>query len=258
MLNRVIGSLKVIVLLTVLYIFWYLAFPITFGYSASYKNINFHSQNKFDTELLVKILTNASKKLDKYYGERNGVEIDIYDFQSSQFYALANPMALSSFGGNPVIDDNIFLYHADVDNNFAYANRAEFNQVNLENVLVHEIVHSYQKHDYGMFQMFSLPLWVVEGHADYIRGESSLSYQNGLNLLKNNKLGTSPQEWYFISYALVKHAIEEMGATPESLYNGKLTREEIYRSFLKMVGVNRISSRSKGLKTVGHARASLF
>ena len=197
--------------------------------------------------MAIKILASASQKLESHYGERNEVEINIYDFQSSKFYGLANPMALSSFGGNPVIDDKIFLYHADVNNNLAYANRAESNEVNLRNVLIHEIVHSYQKHDYGMLKMFSLPLWVVEGHADYIRGESSLDYQTGLNLLSSNKLGSSPAEWYFLSYALVKHAIDEMGATPESLYNETLKKEDVHHSFLSVVNSNRITHMSLSL-----------
>jgi predicted Zn-dependent protease with MMP-like domain len=231
---------KSIVLLVLLYMIWYLTFPILFEHTASYKNIHFHSQNKFNTKMAIKILASASQKLESHYGERNEIEINIYDFQSSKLYALANPMALSSFGGNPVIDDKIFLYNADVNNNLAYANRAVSNKVNLRNVLIHEIVHSYQKHDYGMLKMFSLPLWVVEGHADYIRGESSLDNQTGLNLLAEDQLGESPAEWYFLSYALVKHAIDDMHATPESLYNGTLKREDVHHSFLSVVNSNRI------------------
>jgi hypothetical protein len=78
-------------------------------------------------------------------------------------------------------------------------------------------------------------LRVVEGYADYIRRESSLDYQTGLNLLNSNKLGSSPAEWYFLNYALVKHAINEMGATPESLYNETLKKEDVHRSFLSVI-----------------------
>jgi hypothetical protein len=63
-----------------------------------------------------------------------------------------------------------------------------------------------------------MPTWKKEGYAEYVAGESTLSYETGVKMWKDNpKDGTGYQ--YFKYHMLVKYLLEQEKISVDDLFN---------------------------------------
>ena len=63
-----------------------------------------------------------------------------------------------------------------------------------------------------------MPTWKKEGYAEYVAGGSTLSYETGVKMWKDNpKDGTGYQ--YFKYYMLVKYLLEQEKISVDDLFN---------------------------------------
>jgi hypothetical protein len=88
----------------------------------------------------------------------------------------------------------------------------------LSGVIAHEITHLLIKKKFGYWRNLTMPAWKKEGYAEYIAGGSTLPYETGVKMWKENpKDGTG--YLYFKYFMLVKYLIEHEKLSVEDVFN---------------------------------------
>lgn len=204
-----------------------LLFLRLFFHTVVFDGVRYHSLKKIDENNIYSVVQKVTNLLKQASIDLEDEKIHIYDFQSSILYFLFNPFAPLAFGCYSVFTNNIFIYHGDFSNGMAKAPRKKNNSQSLEGLIAHEIVHLYQAKTYGCINFYLAPVWVIEGYATYVSKTSSLGEKKGLEFIESKRKYENIVEWYFYSYALIKHALESLELDVSELHQGKYSIKTI-------------------------------
>ena len=212
-----------------------LCFPqVLFAHVVSYRNFTIYSREPLDQKVYA--------ILDKVESRFTASQINSQDIKPRVFltnsFGLYSSLSLflgsNSFGKGfaTLPTDNVFINKSDLANDLVFRNAPSNRERSLSGVIAHEITHLLIRKRFGFWRNLTMPTWKKEGYAEYVAGGSTLSYETGVKLWKQNpKDGTGYQ--YFKYYMLVKYLIEHDKLTVNELFEREIDLPQLEEKVLK-------------------------
>ncbi len=198
-----------------------LSFPqVLFAHETSYKTFKVYSREPLDGSLYA-VLDKVEVRLAASGINTGEVKPTIFLTNSHGLYAVMSLyIGGNSFGKGYAIlpTDNIFINKADLAKDLVYRNADANNTRTLSGVIAHETTHLLIRKKYGYWKNLSSPVWKREGFCEYVAGGSTLTYETGVKMWKENpRDGTGYQ--YFKYYMLVRYLLENEKLSVDELFN---------------------------------------
>jgi len=197
-----------------------LSFPqALFAHEVGYKNFQVYSREPL-TPQLHEVLDKAEAKLTASQINDPQLKTKVFLTNSTRFYAfLSMYVGGNSFGkGYPLLPtSNVFINKASVEQDLVFRDAPENNARSLSGVIAHETAHLLVRKKLGYWGNFMLPNWKKEGYAEYVAGGSTLSYEAGVKLWKQNPRDSTGYQ-YFKYYQLVKYLLDHDKLTLDELF----------------------------------------
>ena len=198
-----------------------LSFPqLLFAHEVSYKNFTIYSQTPLDQNVYA-VMDKVEARLATSPLKNDEVKPKILLVNSFRLYqGLSLYIRANSFGKGYAMlpTSNVFINKSDLAKDLVYRNAPANNERSLSGVIAHETTHLLIRKRYGYLRNLTMPTWKKEGYAEYIAGGSTLSYETGVKMWKENpKDGTGYQ--YFKYYMLVKYLLEQEKISVDDLFN---------------------------------------
>lgn len=123
-------------------------------------------------------------------------------------FALFAREHFRAFGIRSPLRGHIFITKADPERDVVVRFGGDRNERRLSGVIAHEAVHSMLERAPGGRD---LPRWKEEGYAEYVAGESTFDYTEGVRLLAQGR-SVDSQAFRYLKYRLlVEYLLEEKG-----------------------------------------------
>ena len=201
--------------------FLMLIFPqVLFAHEMSYRNVSVYSREPLDQNIHA-VLDKAEARLATSEINTQEVKPKIFLTGGFKLYSfLSLYIGGNSFGkGYPLLPtNNIFLNKTDVARDLVLRRAPANSERSLSGVIAHETTHLLIRKRYGYWRNFAMPAWKKEGYAEYVAGGSTLAYETGVKMWKENPQdGTGYQ--YFKYYLLVKYLLEHDKLSVDDLFN---------------------------------------
>lgn len=197
-----------------------------FAHDVAYKNFKVYSREPLD-ENIYKVLDDAEARLSKssiYDGE---ISRRVFLTNGFRMYAFLSSKAFRSFANSVPGIDNIYINKSDAANDLVFLNRPEHNRRSLSGVIAHEVTHLFIKKRVGFARdVLSLPTWKNEGYCEYIAGDSTITYEEGVKLWKENPNGDSKYR-YFKYHLMVKYLLETEKLTIDNVFNRDFDEKDL-------------------------------
>jgi hypothetical protein len=212
--------------------FFAICFPqYLFAHEVAHKNFKVYSREPLD-ENIYKVLDEAETRLSKssiYDGE---ISRRIFLTNSHGFYTFLSNKAFRSFANSVPVIDNILINRSDTANDLVYLNRPEHNKRSLSGVIAHEVTHLFIRKKLGNLSGFRLPTWKNEGYCDYIAGDTTITFEEGVKRWKENPNNDSKYR-YFKYTQMVKYLLETEKLTIEEVFAGTFDEKELEAKVFK-------------------------
>lgn len=219
--SRAYKILKYLFIVIAAAYFLLLIFPQPlFAHEVSYKNFKVYSREPLDDSVYA--------VLDKVEARLATSEINTPEVKPRVF--LVNGFRLYSFlslyvGGNsfgkgyPLLPtENVFVNKSDAARDLVFRNASTNSERSLSGVIAHEVTHFLVRKRFGYWRNLTMPAWKKEGYAEYVAGGSTLPYETGVALWKQNPAdGTGYQ--YFKYYMLVKYLLEHDRLSVDQMFD---------------------------------------
>jgi len=210
----------VLLLLTAAFVLL-LSFPqLLFAHQATYKNFRVYSREPLDQSINA-VLDKAEARLAMSPINDDTVKPKVFLTNSYGFYrGLSLNIGWNSFGKGYALlpTSNVFINKSDAARDTVFRDAPTNNARSLSGVIAHEVTHLLIRKRYGYWRNVIMPAWKKEGYAEYVAGGSTLSYEEGVKMWKNNpKDGTGYQ--YFKYHMLVKYLLEQEKISVDDLFN---------------------------------------
>jgi hypothetical protein len=201
-----------------------LSFPqVLFAHELSYKTFTVFSREPVNKEIY-SVLDQAETKLSASPLNTSDVRPKILLTGSQGFYsALSLNLGGNSFGKGFALlpTNNVFINKADVSRDLVFRNAPAHNQRSLSGVIAHEVTHLMIRKKVGYWRNITLPVWKREGYCEYVAGGTTLPYEVGVRMWKENPQdGTGYQ--YFKYYLMVKYLLETEKLSVDDLFNKEI------------------------------------
>lgn len=198
-----------------------LSFPqLLFAHEVSYNGFKIYSQQPIDPSVTA-VLDKVQAKLGSSPLKNDEVKPRVFLINNFRVYSMLSLyLGGNSFGkGYPMLPtDNIFMNKSDVSKDLVFRNAPANSERSLSGVIAHETTHLLIRKRYGYLRNLTMPTWKKEGYAEYVAGGSTLSYETGVKMWKDNpKDGTGYQ--YFKYYMLVRYLLEQEKISVDDLFN---------------------------------------
>ena len=198
-----------------------LSFPqVLFAHEISYRNLEVYSREPLDQNIYA-VLDKVESRLATSEINNQEIRPKIFITNSHGFYAFISlSLGGNSFGkGFPVLPtNNIFINKSDLAKDLVFRRAVANNERSLSGVIAHETTHLLVRKKFGYWRNLTMPVWKKEGYAEYVAGGSTLPFETGVKMWKENpKDGTGYQ--YFKYYMLVKYLLEHDNLSVEDLFN---------------------------------------
>ena len=218
--NYVFGALFAAYFLTI-------AFPqYLFANDISHDKFKVYSRQPLD-ENINKVLNAAEARLVKsaIYDESEARKIFLAD--SYGFYAFLSNVSFRSFANTVPLLDNILVNRSDPERDLVFTNRAVRNQRSLSGVIAHEVTHHFIRKKFGVTRtLVSIPKWKNEGYCEYIAGDTSITFEDGVKLWKENPNDDSKYA-FFKYHQMVKYLLDEEKISVEDLFDRDFDLQEL-------------------------------
>ncbi|MGI9036298.1 MAG: hypothetical protein ACR2GD_09700 [Pyrinomonadaceae bacterium] len=208
-----------------------------FAHEVSYKNFNVYARQPLD-ENVYRVLDAAEARLLKspIYDKRQTEKIFISD--SFSFYNLLSPTSRKSFANTLPGIGNIRINQSDIERDLVFRDAAEYNQRSLSGVIAHEVTHNLVRRKFGLLNSFvSLPKWKDEGYSEYVTGETTLSFDEGVQLWKENQADDSKYN-YFKYQQMVKYLLDDEKISVEELFTKDFDEKELSAKVFAKINQN--------------------
>jgi hypothetical protein len=197
-----------------------------FAYEVKYKNFQVYSRQPLD-ENMQRVLDSTEARLEKspIYDKELTEKIFISD--SFALYTFLGPLSRKSFANTIPGVGNIRIGMIDASRDLVFRNDPNDNQRSLSGVVAHEVTHNLIRKKFGLINSFtSLPNWKDEGYCEYVAGETTLSFEEGVRRWKENPQDESKYA-YFKYHQMVKYLLEEEKLSVEELFNRSFDQKEL-------------------------------
>ncbi len=188
-----------------------------FAYEVRYQNSRVYSREPLN-ERINKVLDDAEKRLSKSTIYDRELSRKIFLTNSHGMYAFLSNKALRSFANSVPFIDNILINKSDVADDLVFLNRPEHNKRSLSGVIAHEVTHLFIRRNVGAVRASLMPTWKNEGYCEYIAGDSTITYEEGVKLWKENP-GEDSKYRYFKYHMIVKYLLESEKLSIEEVFN---------------------------------------
>jgi len=212
-----------------------LCFPqVLFAHEISYRNLKVYSREPLDQNIYA-VLDRVESKLAASGANNQDVRPKIFLTNGFSLYALLSLyIGGNSFGKGyaalPV--SNIFINKSDLAKDLVFRNAPANNERSLSGVIAHETTHLLIRKKFGYWRNLTMPTWKKEGYAEYVAGGSTLPYETGVKMWKENpRDGTGYQ--YFKYYMLVKYLLEHDQLSVDDLFNRDIDVQSLEEKVLK-------------------------
>jgi hypothetical protein len=203
-----------------------LCFPqYLFAHELSYERFNVYSRQPLD-ENIQKVLDDAEARLTKSTIYDASVSRQVFLTDSHAMYAFLSNKAFRSFANSVPFINNIIINRSDVANDRVYLNRPLRNNRSLSGVIAHEVTHLFIRKRVGTLRAVLMPTWKNEGYCEYIAGDTTITYEEGIRLWKENPNDDS--RYNYIKYTLmVKYLLEHEKLSIEEVFNRDFDVKEL-------------------------------
>ncbi len=193
-----------------------LLFPqLLFAHQISHKNFEVYTREPV-SENIYSLLDAAEAKLLRspiYKPEMKERLILTESFGLYKFLTVKG----NSMGSTIPIVGHSRINRTDIDNDLVFRNSEPPNQRSLSGVIVHETMHNQIAEHLGFYRYMRTPAWKDEGYCEYVAGETTLSFDEGLRRWKGSPNDSSRYD-YFKNHQMVKYLLEEEKVTVEELF----------------------------------------
>jgi len=216
--NRAYKILRYSLLAVFLAYFLTICFPqYLFAHEVSYQKFEVYSRQPLE-QGIYKVLDDAEARLSKS---------TIYDRETSRrvfltnghgMYLFLSNKGFRSFANSVPFINNIFINRSDVPHDLVFLNRPLHNKRSLSGVIAHEVDHLFIRKKVGTVRASLMPTWKNEGYCEYIAEDTTITYEEGVQLWKANPTNDSNYR-YFKYHMMVKYLIEKERLSIEDVFN---------------------------------------
>lgn len=204
-----------------------IAFPqYLFANHISHGKFTVYSRQKPD-ENIDKVLDLAEARLvnSPLYDETVARRIFLTD--SHVFYTFLSNKAFRSFANSVPMIDNILVNRSDVAADKVFVDRPIRNSRSLSGVLAHEVTHLFIRKKLGTARvMFLVPTWKNEGYCEYIAGDTTISFEDGVKLWQEDP-NDDAKYAYFKYHQMVKYLLDDEKISVEELFDRNFDLKEL-------------------------------
>ena len=208
-----------------------LLFPqIIFGHQVSHNNLNVYAWNELNKEGIARVLKSAEERLAKspIYDENSNQRIFMTESHGLyQFFTISD----YSFASTIPVIEHIRINKTNIDEDLVLRNTEMPNKRSLSGVIAHEVTHNQISRKYGLAKYIKIPTWKDEGYSEYIAGETTLSFEEGVKLWKE-KGEDSPHLAYFKYHQMVKYLLEVEKISVADLFEKAFDQNELEQKVL--------------------------
>lgn len=202
-----------------------LIFPqFLFAHEVSHRNFNVYSRQPLD-ENIVRVLDSAEARLIKSPIYNKDLPENILLADSFGFYKFLT-LKSSSLGSTIPVLGHSRINKSDISNDLVFRNTTEPNKRSLSGVIAHETMHNQLREYFGLAKYLKIPSWKDEGYCEYIAGETTLSFEEGTKLWKENPNDSSKYD-YFKYHQMVKYLLDDEKISVEELFNRNFDEKEL-------------------------------
>jgi hypothetical protein len=188
-----------------------------FAHEVTYQNFKVYSREPFD-ERIYKVLDDAEARLSKSPIYDREVSRRVFLTNSHSIYAFLSNKAFRSFANSIPFINNILINKSDVANDLVFLNRREHNERSLSGVIAHEVAHLFIRKRVGTLRASLMPIWKNEGYCEYVAGDSTITYEEGVKLWKENPHDDSKYR-YFKYHMMMKYLLETERLSCEDVFD---------------------------------------
>jgi hypothetical protein len=197
-----------------------------FANELSYKNFQVYSRQPLDGNI-ERVLDLAEARLAKspIYDREMTQRIFISDLYA--LYTFLGPFSRKAFANTIPVAGHIRVGKIDAKHDLVFRNSDADNQRSLSGVLAHEVTHNLIRKRFGLINSFtSLPNWKDEGYCEYVAGEGTLSFEEGVRRWKENPNDESRYA-YFKYHQMVKYLLDVEKISVEELFNESFDKKKL-------------------------------
>ena len=215
-----------------------IAFPqYLFANQVSHGKFQVYSRQPLDENINM-VLDSAEARLVKspIYDETAARRIFLTD--SNGFYIFLSNKAFRSFANSVPMLDNILVNRSDAAGDKVFVDRAVRNSRSLSGVIAHEVTHLFIRKKFGIARvMFSMPAWKNEGYCEYIAGDTTITFEDGVKLWQEAPNDDSKYA-YFKYHQMVKYLLDDEKISVEELFDRDFDRKELEAKVFAKISAN--------------------
>jgi len=196
-----------------------------FAHEVGYQHFKVYSRDAFDPHVY-KVLDDAEGRLSRSTIYDREVSRRVFLTNSHGMYAFLSNKAFRSFANSVPFINNIVINKADVGRDLVFLNRPQHNQRSLSGVIAHEVTHLFIRKKLGTWRASWLPTWKNEGYCEYIARDTTITFEEGVRLWKENP-NDDTQYRYFKYQMMVKYLLETEKLSIEDVFNRDFDSKEL-------------------------------
>lgn len=220
-----------------------LLFPqFLFAHNVEHKNFSVYMQQPLEKDV-IKVLDAAEAKLERspIYDKNSTQKIFVFD--SHGLYKFITLKGFSFASTIPVVG-HIRINKADFEKDLVLRDSEEPNRRSLSGVVAHEITHNQISKSLGIAKYLRTPKWKDEGYCEYIAGETTISFEEGVKLWKENPEDSSKYD-YFKYHQMVKYLLDVEKISVEDLFEKDFDAKELEKKVYVNIIQKETSYRNK-------------
>ena len=202
-----------------------LLFPqILFAHQLSHKNFKLYSRQPLG-ENIKPVLDSAESKLTRSPIYNSAIPEKLVLTDSFGLYKFLTVKGNSLGSTIPVIGLSR-INKSDIDGDMVFRDSEPPNSRSLSGVIAHETMHNQLREYLGLNRYMRLPTWKDEGYCEYVAGETTLSFDEGLRRWKADPNDSTGYD-YFKYHQMVKFLIENEGIAVDALFSQDFDEKDL-------------------------------
>jgi hypothetical protein len=177
-------------------------------------------------ENIDEVLDAAEARLAKSPIYDGASERRIFLTDSHASYTLLANKAYGSFAHSLPYFNNVIINRSDIAGDKVFVQRPFRNIRLLSGVVAHETAHLFIRKRLGTVRASLLPTWKNEGYCEYIAGNTTISFEDGMELWRDNPNDDSKYA-YFKYHQVVKYLLDDEKISVEELFNRDFDLKEL-------------------------------
>lgn len=215
-----------------------IAFPqYLFANQISHGKFSVYSRQPLD-ENIHRVLDLAEARLAKSAIYDDAAARRVFLADSHGLYYFLSHKAFRSFGNSVPLLDNIIVNRSDVTGDMVFMDRAVRNKRSLSGVIAHEVTHHFVRKKFGIGRsMFSIPAWKNDGYCEYVAGETTLTFEEGVKLWREDPNDDSKYS-YFKYQQMVKYLLDDEKISVEDMFDRDFDAKELEVKVFAKISAN--------------------